>query len=94
MNLVVNGESFTVTPERNTEVVSLPGVGFVVINEQFCDFPGDITLDATCADGSHSGLTVRMIHIVVTVPDNPLGLQAGAEIIISEAHADATFVSA
>jgi uncharacterized membrane protein YjjB (DUF3815 family) len=63
-----------------------------MLNEQFCDNNG--TLAASCANGSvagHAGLTVRGIHLVVTVP-NVLGLAPGVEIIVSEAHSDAKFV--
>ena len=63
-------------------MINLPGIGFVILNEQFSDGP----------ETGHSGLTVRAIHMVVTVPDNPFGLTAGAEIIVAEAHSDATFV--
>jgi hypothetical protein len=29
---------------------------------------------------------------VITVPDNPLGLKAGSEVIVTEAHSAASFV--
>jgi hypothetical protein len=34
---------------------------------------------------------VRAIHVFVTVPNNALGLKTG-EVIVAEAHSDATFV--
>lgn len=71
--------------------VEIPGIGFVTFNEQFCD--GGASLLAGCASGSHTGLTVRAIHLVVNVPDNALGLKAGAEFIVNEAHSDAGFVA-
>lgn len=85
------GLESTCTPPPNTRI-ELAGLGFVVLNEQFCDNNG--TLAANCANGSvagHAGLTVRGIRLVVTVP-NVLGLTPGVEIIVSEAHSDARFV--
>jgi hypothetical protein len=76
-----------VDPNQSFEI---PGVGVVTFNEQVCDSGASLP---TCAAGRHAGLTVRGIHIVVTVPiaDNPLGLKSGTEIVIAEAHSDATF---
>jgi hypothetical protein len=72
-------------------VVELPGIGFVILNEQFCD--NSASLAGGCGDGAgHAGLTVRGIHLVVTVPENPAGARPGTEIIVAEAHSDATFV--
>jgi hypothetical protein len=85
------GLESTCTPPPNTRI-DLAALGFVMLNEQFCDNNG--TLAASCANGSvagHAGLTVRGIHLVVTVP-NVLGLAPGVEIIVSEAHSDAKFV--
>jgi hypothetical protein len=85
------GLESTCTPPPNTRI-DLAGLGFVMLNEQFCDNNG--TLAASCANGSvagHAGLTVRGIRLVVTVP-NVLGLAPGVEIIVSEAHSDAKFV--
>jgi len=85
------GLESTCTPPPNTRI-DLAGLGFVMLNEQFCDNNG--TLAASCSNGSvagHAGLTVRGIRLVVTVP-NVLGLTPGVEIIVSEAHSDAKFV--
>jgi hypothetical protein len=69
--------------------VELPGIGFVILNEQFCD--NNASLATGCADGSGAaGLTVRAIRLVVTAPDNPLGVRTG-EVIVAEAHSDAMF---
>jgi uncharacterized repeat protein (TIGR01451 family) len=79
-----------VTPPPNTEI-PLPGIGTVVLNEQICDNGG--TLALSCSDGTiagHTGITVRAIHVIVTV-DVPGVLTAGAEVIVAEAHSDATF---
>jgi hypothetical protein len=83
----VQGVPINSAPPPNT-VVQLPGIGYVIFNEQFCDAAATLP---GCAGTEHSGLTVRAIHVVVTVPDNPLGLSAGTEIIVAEAHSDATF---
>jgi hypothetical protein len=90
LGLVVMGTPVGADPEPNT-VIDLPGIGFVILNEQFCDNQG--TLAANCSDGSiagHAGLTVRAFRVVVTVPDNALGLQTG-EVIVAESHSDAAF---
>ena len=56
LGLVVNGVSYgDVTPPPNTRL-DLPGVGYVVLNEQI-----------PTGDGIHSaGLTVNMIHVYLT----------------------------
>ena len=84
----VLGTPVSAAPPPNT-VIELPGIGFVILNEQFCD--NNASLAAGCADGTgHAGLTVRAIRVVVTVPDNPLGVKTG-EVIVAEAHSDATY---
>ena len=60
------------------------------MNEQVCD-GGTQTYTNQCSGASHSGLTVRGIRVVVTVAKNVLGLQPGIELVIAEAHSDATF---
>jgi hypothetical protein len=87
---VVLGMPINAAPPPNT-VIELPGIGFVILNEQFCDDQG--TLAHNCSDGivlGHAGLTVRAIHLAVTAPDNPLGLKT-SEVIVAEAHSDAFF---
>jgi hypothetical protein len=75
-------------PPPNT-VVEIPGLGFVILNEQFCDNGADPA--AGCGDGTgHAGLTVRAIHLVVT-RENALGVPLGTEVIISEAYSAAFF---
>lgn len=77
LNLVVGGKALGNNPPPNT-TLNLPGIGFVVFNEQIPDAPSP----------GHTGLTVRAIHVHV----NKLGgVIPGAEIIVSEAHSDATF---
>ena len=58
-----------------------------MFNEQFCDSPGVLP---NCTGSTHSGLTVRAIHVVVTLGD-PTAL--GAEVIVAEAHSDATYAT-
>ena len=93
VGLTVAGQSPPAdNPPPNT-TVTLPGIGFVIFNEQFCDGNVDFALTPACSDGAgHAGLTVRSIHVKVTVPSNPLGLRPGAEVIVAEAHSDATFI--
>ena len=63
---------------------------FLILNEQVCD-GGTTTFTGSCSGATHSGLTVRGVRVVVTVAQNLLGLQPGIELIIAEAHSDATF---
>jgi len=90
VGLSLLGTPATLGANRN-QVVELPGMGFVILNEQFCD--NDAALPS-CTGGSTagaSGLTVRAIRLVVTAPNNPRGLQPGTEIIVAEAHSDVLF---
>jgi hypothetical protein len=88
VGVTLNGDAFPVAAGPNQRV-ELPGIGFVILNEQFCD--NGAALADGCSDGTgHAGLTVRAIHLVVTVPENPLGVKTG-EVIVAEAHSDATF---
>jgi hypothetical protein len=82
LNLVVGTQAITVPVPRN-DTIMLPGLGFVVLNEQFCDSPGTL---ASCSGTNHSGLTVRAIDVVIN--QGPL---AGTEVIVADAHSDATF---
>lgn len=70
-NLVVNGVSYSSDVAPNTQV-SLPGVGYVVLNEQ-----------QPTGDGvTSSGITVNMIHVVLT--DALTGARTG-DIIVGSA---------
>jgi len=69
--LVVAGMPISGTPPPNT-VISLPGIGSVILNEQI----------ATSGPNSAS-LTVNMVHVSVTQP-NPL-VPVGTEIIVAHA---------
>jgi hypothetical protein len=79
VNLVVAGVPIAGTPAPNTTITLPLGLGFVVLNHQVPDGP----------ETGHTGLTVRGLHVVVTLPLAPL--LAGAEVIVAEAHSDATF---
>lgn len=90
VGLVVQGTPVSANAPPNT-VVELPGIGFVILNEQFCDNQG--TLANGCSGGTvpgHAGLTVRAIRLVITAPNNPLGLKTG-QVIVAESHSDAAF---
>jgi hypothetical protein len=73
-DLVVAGVPISADVAPNT-VITLPAIGYVVLNEQPTPTAGHVQV---------SGL-----HIVVNVA-NQLGLPVGAEIFISHAEADAT----
>ena len=77
LGLVINGVSYgDVSPDPNTQV-SLPGVGYVVLNEQ-----------VPTGDGVHAtGLTVNMIHVYLTDP--VLGTPTG-DIVVGTATSAAT----
>ena len=77
LNLVIAGVPYgDGAPAPNTRV-ALPGVGYVVLNEQFSN-----------GDGVHSaGLTVNMIHVYLL--DSLTGTSVG-EIIVAAATSTAT----
>ncbi len=89
LGLVVNGQTISLPVAPNT-VISLGPLGYVVLNEQFCDggSPGAPGPVPTCGGTTHSGLTVRAIRVVLLDP-TPGGLP-GLEVIVAEAHSDAT----
>jgi len=90
VNVMIQGTTVPLDPGPNQRV-EIPNVGYVILNEQFCD--NNASLANHCADGTGAaGLTVRAIHVFVTVPNNPLGLKTG-EVIVAEAHSDAMFRS-
>ncbi|KRA32761.1 hypothetical protein ASD81_14715 [Nocardioides sp. Root614] len=79
VGLMVAGIPINANVAPNT-VIQLPlGIGFVVLNEQVPDGP----------ETGHTGLTVRAIHVVLNAIVPPL--VSGAEVIVAEAHSDATF---
>ncbi len=89
LGLTIAGMPQSNTPARNT-VIDLGPLGYVVLNEQFCDggqpfIPGPVP---TCGGSTHTGLTVRSIRLVLL--DEAPGNDGLAEVIVAEAHSDAT----
>jgi hypothetical protein len=77
VGLTINGQSITVlTP--NTRI-DLPGIGFVVVNEQKRNLKSDF-----------ASQEVNLIHVHVTNAGNPLGLQLGTDITVAHAFASLT----
>jgi hypothetical protein len=68
-------------------VIPLPNIGFVILNEQECD-NGDEAFH-TCSGSTHSGLTVTAIHVVID--NGALGLLPGVNVLVAQAHSDATW---
>jgi uncharacterized repeat protein (TIGR01451 family)/fimbrial isopeptide formation D2 family protein len=87
LGLEIGGTLYPGTPPPNT-VIDLPGLGFIVLNEQVCD-QGTTATPATCGpanNSGHTGLTVTAIHVVLTL--QPL---IGVELKVVQAHSDATW---
>ncbi len=79
VDLVVAGIPITGTPPPNT-VIPLPlGLGYVVLNQQVPDGP----------ETGHTGLTVSAIVVHLNLPLAPL--LRGADVIVAQAHSDATY---
>ena len=80
-------------PAPNTCISVIPNVA-VILNEQVCDGAGTLNCSptgtpVTCSGSTSSGLTVRAVHVIVT-DGGTLGLPAGANVIVGEAHADSS----
>jgi hypothetical protein len=88
VGLKVLGIPIAGTPEPNATLV-LPGIGFIILNEQFCD--NGAAVSHSCSAAGHTGITVRAVRVVITVANNILHLDPGVELIVAEAHADSTF---
>ena len=89
LGLQVAGTPFDATPPPNT-VITIPGVGVVILNEQVCDSGATLP---SCAGSPHSGLTVRAVRLVITNPLLTQALGIGVQVIVAQAHADATWAS-
>jgi uncharacterized repeat protein (TIGR01451 family) len=87
-NVKIFGIPIAASVKPNT-VITLPGIGYVVLNEQVCDNGG--AASSNCTGRPHSGITVRAIHVVVTLANTLLGLSPGIELVVAEAHADSSF---
>ncbi|MCA1833933.1 MAG: choice-of-anchor P family protein [Actinomycetota bacterium] len=72
-------QTFENTPGPNQEVINVPDVGFVILNEQL----------TSNGDGT-SELTVTSIHLFVTL-ENVLGVPVGTEIWVSQARTATEF---
>ncbi|WP_186449810.1 choice-of-anchor P family protein [Nocardioides sp. J9] len=88
VDLEVLGVPVGLNPAPNT-TYTLPGIGFIVLNEQFCDGGGAAT--HSCSGTPHSGIAVRALRVVVTVANALLPLGPGIEVMVAEAHADSSF---
>jgi uncharacterized repeat protein (TIGR01451 family) len=89
LGLTVGGQLIMLTPQPNT-VIRIPGLATVILNEQFCDNGG--TLAGNCSNGTvpgHTGITVRALRVILLDP--AAGGPPGAEVIVAEAHSDATY---
>jgi hypothetical protein len=64
-----------VAPAPNTKI-DLPGIGFVVINEQKQNVKSNFAEQI-----------VKLIHVYITVTNNSLGLTKGSEIVVGNANA-------
>jgi hypothetical protein len=80
-NLVINGNPITAHPAANTQI-TVPGVGYVVLNEQACANP----TAGLCAATGGETLSVNAIRVVVNVSTNPLHLPVNAQIVVSNAR--------
>lgn len=76
VNLEIAGTTVPVDAEPNTRV-KLPGIGYVVVNEQ--RFP---------APSSRERMQVNGLHVFVT-KNNSLGLPVGLQLVVAHAHSTA-----
>lgn len=80
LGLRIAGTPVNVSVAAPNQRFDLPGgVGYVIVNEQFCDSGSA----SGCAAGGSAGITVRTLHVVIP---------GVLDVVIGEAHADATFV--
>ena len=77
VGLTINGNAINL-PAPNTKI-DLPGIGFVVVNEQKRTLKSDF-----------ASQEVNLIHVHVTNAGNPLGLQLGTDITVAHAFASLT----
>jgi hypothetical protein len=84
VNLVVNGQPIAANPAPNTKI-TLPGLGYVVLNEHKCAHPGP----GVCANTNNESIQVNAIHVFITVANNDLNLATGATLVVSHAGSGA-----
>jgi len=91
-NLSIGGTPIALPVTRNMSLLPAGLPIEVILDEQTCDF-GTVTSSGTCGGTgqTHNGLTVTAIHVILLGPLN--GLPIGAEIMVSQAHSDATYRS-
>ena len=77
VGLTINGNAVNL-PAPNTKI-DLPGIGFVVVNEQKRTLKSDF-----------ASQEVNLIHVHVTNAGNPFGLQLGTDITVAHAYAALT----
>jgi uncharacterized repeat protein (TIGR01451 family) len=80
VDLIVAETPISNEPAVDDRIVDLPGIGFVILNEQ----------TPSAGPAGSSGITVTSIHIFVTLA-NTLGLPVGSEIWVSQARTDVQF---
>ncbi len=93
LGVTVGSTSIADNPPPNTCISAIPDVA-VILNEQVCDGAGTLACSptgtpVTCSGSTSSGLTARAVHVIVT-QGGALGLPAGANVIVGEAHADSS----
>ena len=93
LGVTVGSTTIDDNPPPNTCISVIPNVA-VILNEQVCDGAGTLACSPTgtpvaCSGSRSSGLTVRALHLIVT-EGGALGLPAGANVIVGEAHADSS----
>ncbi len=74
VNLVIGGNPIDATPPANTRI-TLPGIGYVLMNEQ-----------VSVRSSQKASMQTNGLRVVVTVLDNAFGLEEGTQIIVSHAE--------
>jgi hypothetical protein len=82
VNLVVNGNPIGSNPAPNTRI-DLPGLGYVVINEQYCQGG----TPAACSATNSNFMSVNALHLHVTTSTNSFHLNVGADLRLAAAQA-------
>jgi hypothetical protein len=84
VNLVVNGQPIDASPAPNTKI-TLPGLGYVVLNEHRCAHP----IQGGCVNSNNESIQVNAIHVFITIANNTLNLKTGATLVVSHASSGA-----
>jgi hypothetical protein len=83
VNLVVAGQTFN-GPLPANQTITIPGVGYIRLNETTC-VAGHVPTNS-CTDSSYSAINVIAVHVVVTIT-NAL-LPKGLDLRVAVAHSD------